>query len=250
MERKRPNRRIGRGMKIFAAVLAVFVHLGFIAFLIFGVNWQNKPTAPVTAELYAPAPKTEPQPTPPPPPQPKPEPKQEPKPEPPAPPPKPSKADIELKAKQEKERLRVEQEKKEKEQREQKKREDERKAKERRERETQALNALAERERKAQEATAQTARSKALAAYTDRIRNKIKGNIILPPDLPGNPEAIVEVLQLPTGEVIDVHITKSSGYKPWDDAVQRATWKSSPLPRPDQPELFERHLSLHFRPME
>jgi len=68
-------------MKIFAGVLAILVHVGFIAFLIFGVNWQNKPSAPVTAELYAPAPKVvptpEPQP-PPPPPEPKPDPKAEP----------------------------------------------------------------------------------------------------------------------------------------------------------------------------
>jgi colicin import membrane protein len=33
--------------------------------------------------------------------------------------------------------------------------------------------------------------------------------VILPPELPGNPEAIFEVVQLPTGEIIDVQLRKS-----------------------------------------
>ncbi len=64
----------------------------------------------------------------------------------------------------------------------------------------------------------------------------------LPPELPGNVEAIFEVVQLPTGEIIDVVLRKSSGVRAYDDAVQRALAKSSPLPRPDRPELFQRTL--------
>jgi len=36
----------------------------------------------------------------------------------------------------------------------------------------------------------------------------------------------------------------------YDDAVQRAILKSSPLPRPDRPELFQRNLTLKFRPQD
>ena len=59
-----------------------------------------------------------------------------------------------------------------------------------------------------------------------------------------------DVVQLPTGEVIDVRLAKSSGVRAYDDAVQRAILKSSPLPRPAQAELFVRTLELRFRPQE
>ena len=74
--------------------------------------------------------------------------------------------------------------------------------------------------------------------------------MILPPELAGNPEAIFDVVQLPTGEIIDVTLRKSSGVRAYDDAVQRAILKSSPLPRPDRPDLFQRTLTLKFRPLD
>src|SRR5512132_659793 len=81
-----------------ALLLAIIVNVVFIGVLFFSIRWQNRQPAPVTAELYAPAPKvavaepappppeparppeppvTKPEPAPPPPPKavPKPEPK-------------------------------------------------------------------------------------------------------------------------------------------------------------------------------
>jgi colicin import membrane protein len=43
-----------------AFALAIAVHVVFIAVLIVSVRWQNRPPTPVTAELYAPAPKATP----------------------------------------------------------------------------------------------------------------------------------------------------------------------------------------------
>ena len=40
--------------KWVAAILAIAVHVAFVLFLIFNVNWQNPKPAPVTAELYVP----------------------------------------------------------------------------------------------------------------------------------------------------------------------------------------------------
>src|SRR6266581_4022523 len=68
--------------KWIAAILAIAIHLAFVLFLVFSVNWQNRKPEAVTAELYAPPQKTEP---------PKPEPPK-PEPEPPKPPPEPAKA--------------------------------------------------------------------------------------------------------------------------------------------------------------
>jgi colicin import membrane protein len=126
-------------------------------------------------------------------------------------------------------------------------------AKERQAREAASMRAQAEREQatRAQQQKAEadaSARSRAEADYVRRIQSKIKGNVVLPPDIPGNPEAIFDVVQLPTGEIIDAVLRKSSGVRAYDDAVQRAIVKSSPLPRPDRPELFQRTLTLKFRP--
>jgi len=97
---------------------------------------------------------------------------------------------------------------------------------------------------------ASAARSRALAIWTDKIRAKIRGNIMLPQDLKGNPEALFLVTQLPTGEVLQVQLVISSGNTAYDDAVYRAILKSSPLPKPDTPGLFERELKLTFRPKD
>ena len=255
--------------KFIAGVLAVLVHAALIVFLIFGVNWQNRPPVPMVAELYAPPLPKEapPQPAPP-----KVEPERETPPPPkrvePPPPPPPSKAEIALKEKQEKERLKKEEEAREKEEKkkeaerkkqEEQKREAERKkqeelkqakVRETQAREAEALRVQEERARQAAIQAAQAARAKAFADYIQRISAKIRGNIILPPDIPGNPEALFEVVQLPTGEIIQAELKKTSGHKAYDDAVQRAILKSSPLPKAEPAELFQRVLTLKFRPRE
>ena len=91
---------------------------------------------------------------------------------------------------------------------------------------------------------------KARAEYADRIKAKIRPNIVRPPDIEPDREAIFDVMQLPTGEVITVKLRKSSGVRAYDEAVERAIRKASPLPRPDRPELFERELVLRFRPYD
>jgi colicin import membrane protein len=117
--------------------------------------------------------------------------------------------------------------------------------------EQQAAQARTEQaDRAAKEAAAARARTKSEGEYVAKIRGKIRGNIILANEPPGNPEAVFEVNQLPTGEVLDVRLTKSSGNPAYDQAVERAILKSSPLPKPDQPEVFQRRLMLRFRPNE
>jgi colicin import membrane protein len=278
-----PRRTGGRG---WAFVLAVAVQIAFLAVLVFSVQWSNRKPEPLTAELYAPPPPKpapvveQPPPPPPPPPQPAPEPAPPPpKPAPVVEKPDPRAAEIALKAKQEAERkqreenerrLRELREAEEKRALEEKRRLEERKQAEAKERQQKALTAMraqAEREsqlraqaEREQQMRAQAAReqqqraaaalSKAEEDYIRRIQAKVRGNVIVPGDIVGNPEAIFEVVQLPTGEIIDTKLRKSSGNRAYDDAVQRAIIKSSPLPRPDRPELFQRALTLKFRPQD
>ena len=252
--------------KWIAAILAVAVHLAFVVFLIVSVNWQNHEAEPVSVELYAPPSEAAPAPPPPkpeppkpapepakPPPEPPKPPPEPPKPAPKAEPPQPTKAEIALKEKQERERKKEEADRARKEKEridaEKKKVEEKRLAevRERQAREAEALKAQAQRE---QAVVADAAKARANADYIRRIQAKIKGNVVVPPEIAGNPEAVFDVVQLPTGEIIDTQLRKSSGNRAYDEAVQRAIIKSSPLPRPDSPDLFRRSLNLRFKPFE
>jgi colicin import membrane protein len=97
---------------------------------------------------------------------------------------------------------------------------------------------------------AAASRNRAVADYLGKIRAKIRGNIVLPPDVKGNPETIFDVTQLPSGEVLSVKLKKSSGHAALDAAIERAVLKSSPLPKPDKGDIFNRSLELRFRPLD
>lgn len=240
--------------KVPSAVLALLVHVLLALFLFFGVQWQSRHPEAVMVELWTspPAPvaaKVEPMPEVKPAPEPKPAPKPEPIVEKQAEPPKP---DIALEKKKE---IKKEVPKKvePKPKPEPKLNLDRRKdIRAQLERETVALNQQLEKDRildqMRREAAALAARAD--AAYIGKLKGKIKSNIVLPPDIVGNPEAIFDVVQLPTGEVMSAKLRKSSGHKAYDAAVERAILKSSPLPKPDRPEQFQRALEIKFRPQD
>lgn len=70
------------------------------------------------------------------------------------------------------------------------------------------------------------------SGYVAAITAKIRGNIAYgDTDVPGNPRAVYRITQLPTGEIISVQKVKSSGIPAYDEAVEKAIQKSSPLPR-------------------
>lgn len=94
------------------------------------------------------------------------------------------------------------------------------------------------------------AMDRAKADYQGKLSGKIRGNIVRPPSLAGNPIAQFVVTQLPSGEIIEVRRQRASGNALWDEAVERAIRKSSPLPRPDDPSVFSRDLNLTFCPDE
>lgn len=238
--------------------LAVAVHVLLALVLVFGVRWQNRPPESVTVELWE-APQAAP---PPPVAEPKPAPKVEPPPPPPAPTPEPrvEKPDIAEKAPppipkpvpKPKPVAKPEPDPKAK----PRVNEAEKRMKEELAREQESLALARERQviaeqlkRESAQASA-AASARALDGWTAKIRGKIRGNIVLPQDIKGNPEAIFDVVQLPTGEVLSVKLRKSSGHTGYDQAVERAILKSSPLPRADRPEMFLRELKLTFRPLD
>jgi colicin import membrane protein len=252
----RPDYGLGR-----AFVLAFLVHALLIAVMVFGVQWQNRPGDAVTVELWEPPPPPPPpvpklEPPKPPPPKvepPKPEPKPEPEVKKPeivekAPPPKP-KPKPEPKPAPPKDDLFQKQLMREQLALEQRKMDEERRRVEEERRRAEEVRRKAEAERVARDLAA-VGRKRALDEYMNRIRIKVRQNWILPQDLQGNPEAIFDVIQLPTGEVLSVKLARSSGNPAYDAAVERAILKSSPLPLPEPRSLFDRQLKLTFRPRD
>ena len=70
------------------------------------------------------------------------------------------------------------------------------------------------------------------AGYQAAIAAKVKSNTVYPGgDEPGNPTVEFRIEQLPTGEILSVRKTKSSGVPSFDEAVERGINKSSPLPK-------------------
>ena len=64
-------------------------------------------------------------------------------------------------------------------------------------------------------------------------------------DVEGNPKVVFHVEQLPTGEIVSVRKTKSSGIPEFDRAVENAINKSSPLPK-KKDGTVERSLEVGF----
>jgi len=253
-----PDRPAEPGKKK-AVAFTLIVHLLLIAALFFGVQWKRSEPEAMNVELWSPVPvqATRVAPPPPPPkevaPAPKPVPVEPPKvvppktpeivvkeekkkpepkkPEPPKPEPKPEVKPVDKKPPPPKvdpfkEML-------------------ERESRQRQSTAEQNLLAtLADKEQKA------AANRRGLESYAAKIRGKIRGNIVLPPAIQGNPEAIFEVNQLPNGEVLDVRLKRSSGMPVLDEAIERAIRRSSPLPKPDDPSLFQRTLEIKYKPFE
>ncbi|HJT60044.1 MAG TPA: energy transducer TonB [Burkholderiales bacterium] len=246
---QRHEHGLGRSVALSAAV-----HVVLAAVLFLGVRWQVHPPETVTVDLVdalppppapvveapkpppPPPPKVEPEVKPPPPvPKPdiaireKPKPKPKPKPEPKKVEPKPDPALEKRMRERMQEQLAMEQ-----------------KALDQQQQERRLRELLAAQQADAARKAA-AARASALGEYIAKIQAKVRNNWILPQDLQGNPEAIFLVIQLPTGEILNTKLLRSSGNPAYDIAVERAILKSSPLPLPSERSLFDRELKLTFR---
>jgi colicin import membrane protein len=220
-----------------AGILAMAVHIAFIAMLVFGVRWQSQQPDRFSVELWDSLPVQEPTP----------EPVQE------AEPPKPlvekksastsaqQKAEIELRDKKVRKETKPQPSAKELRQ---KKLLEERRL----------MEAYAEQQRMA---VRESVRAEVLAAtsaemgrYQDMIRSKIRYNIVMPPDVLPTAAAEFKVTLLPDGSVLDAVLLKSSGNAAYDEATERAIYKAQPLPIPTDPVLKKRfrELRLTIRP--
>ena len=224
-----------------AGLLAVAVHAVFFTFLYFGFSWHTQPPEGMVVDLWSSLPDAKPVHVKPAEPEPK-------KVEPPKPvepprelePPKPAeqpKAEIEVKDKQ-------------------KPVEKPKPLPKPAPRPAPKVDTQAEQQAAAQraaEAAKAAAINRVVGEYVDRIRAKIRHNIVMPPGVPDNALAIFDVTLLPGGSVLFVKLKKSSGNVAYDAAVERAIKLSDPLPLPPDVTLFQayfRILHLTFKPKD
>jgi colicin import membrane protein len=270
-----PRLFTGRGPDVAAGALALVVHGVFFLLLVFGVSWQTQHPEPVMVDLW----ETLPEPLPPAPPV---EPLPLPAPVVPelAPPQAPDIAlekkkaeaeqqkkfkqalEAERKALAETARLEAEQIRKAREQQiaVQKKREALKRLEEEDLQQNMMNEELASESRQIKQLESRVAASKRAAEvarsvglYKDMISAKVRGNTRLPDNLKGNPQVKCLVKLLPTGEVLDVRVMQGSGNTAYDDAVERAIRKSSPLPLPEDRDAraaFVPEVTLVHRPRE
>jgi colicin import membrane protein len=96
----------------------------------------------------------------------------------------------------------------------------------------------------------EAANSGLLNQYVAMIQQRIVRNWIRPPTAKAGLECEVRVTQTPGGTVLNVQMGKCNGDAAVQQSIETAVMRSSPLPPPSDPRLFERTLVLVFRPTE
>jgi len=235
--------------KISAGALALLVHAIFFSLLYFSFSWQMKPPQGMVVDIWDSLPADFEVPA-----QQQPQPqieKQEPviAPKVESVPVAPSAAEIELKNKKKlkEEKLRADNSaarklaEKRAEQAERRMEEVERQAQ---------SHSLAQKKAQTEAAAAS---GKVVDEYIAKIAAKIRRYIVLPPGVSKTIKAEFNVTLLPSGEVLNANLAKSSGNEAYDSAVERAILKAQPLPLPPaEQNIFNRFrdLRLKFSPAE
>lgn len=239
-----------------AAALAVMVHGLFFVMLYFGVSWRSELPPAMSVDLWdsLPTKQAEPQQEMPPP---EPEPVLEPKVER-METPEPVQAEIELKDKRKPKDKPQQKPPEEKKPEEKKKTEPPKPTPPKLSEVTRAEMAAREQqeriraERAAAEAAQGAANARVIDEFKAKIMAKIRRNVVMPPEVLETVKAEFDVTLLPGGSILNVRLVKPSGNAAYDSAVERAIYKSQPLPLPPDPALFGKFRELHlgFKPVE
>lgn len=112
-------------------------------------------------------------------------------------------------------------------------------------RETELKNQMAE-----EEGRQRAENAGLLSQYAALIQQHIVRNWNRPPSARPGLECEVKVAQTPTGTVLSAQVTRCNGDTAVQASIEAAVLRASPLPPPPDPSLFERNLTLIFRPTE
>lgn len=126
----------------------------------------------------------------------------------------------------------------------------------RKRREAQEARAQAAREEElrrqleAEEGRMQAENAGLLNQYIAMIEQRIVRNWNRPPSARPGLECEVRVTQAPSGSVLSVQLGRCNGDAAVRQSIEAAVMRSSPLPPPPDPRLFERNLVLVFKPAD
>jgi colicin import membrane protein len=88
----------------------------------------------------------------------------------------------------------------------------------------------------------------ALASWQAQIAARINRAWLRPPTARPGIECVLNVTQVPGGEVTQVSIGDCNGDQAVRESIEAAVYRASPLPPPPDPALFERNLKINFKP--
>ncbi len=86
--------------------------------------------------------------------------------------------------------------------------------------------------------------------YVASLRNRIQSAWIKPPSAKVGVDCLVEVTQVPGGEVTSAKVTQCNGDGAVRQSIENAVYRASPLPDPPDPALFQRNFAFRFKPDE
>ena len=99
-----------------------------------------------------------------------------------------------------------------------------------------------------EQSNAARAAGPALANWQAQIAAKITRAWIRPPTARPGIECMLNVTQVPGGEVTQVTIGQCNGDQAVRESIEAAVYRASPLPPPPDPSLFDRNLRIDFKP--
>jgi colicin import membrane protein len=88
----------------------------------------------------------------------------------------------------------------------------------------------------------------ALASWESMIAAKITHAWLRPPTAKAGIDCMLNVTQVPGGEVTQVSIGECNGDQAVRESIEAAAYRASPLPPPPDPALFDRNLKIRFKP--
>jgi colicin import membrane protein len=86
--------------------------------------------------------------------------------------------------------------------------------------------------------------------YVASLRNRIQNAWIKPPSARVGVDCLVQVTQVPGGEVTSAQVTQCNGDAAVRQSIVNAVYRASPLPDPPDPALFQRNFAFRFKPDE
>lgn len=87
-----------------------------------------------------------------------------------------------------------------------------------------------------------------LDRYIFAITRRIQQAWVPPASAAPGLKCVVQVRQVPGGQVVGVSITSCNGDAAVQRSIEAAVYRASPLPEPDNPALFDRNLRITFEP--